>query len=266
MIDKVKIARSFSRSAITYDTADYFQRDIGMQLLDLLPENISTVNDINSTCVDLGCGTGSFHRDLKEKYSNASYLGLDIAEGMLQFSREKMLNKQQKADALLCADAEKLPLKNKSIDIVFSNMALQWCESLPILFSEIDRVLKPKGIMAFTTLGPNTLIELKKSWAKVDNLTHVNQFCDVELWKQAIDKNGFNVEHHFVQQPVLQYASIKQLLRELKLIGAHNVNDGQRQTLTGRRRLENLLSAYNDFYTEGFYPATYEVYFWLLKK
>ncbi len=266
MIDKVKIARSFSRSAMTYDTADYFQRDIGLQLLNLLPEDTNLPVDINFSCVDLGCGTGSFHSDLSEKYSHASYLGLDIAEGMLQFSREKMLLKQAKPDTLLCADAEQLPLKNESVDVVFSNMALQWCENLPVLFSEIDRVLKPNGIMAFTTLGPNTLIELKKSWAKVDNLIHVNRFCGVDLWRQAIDENSFTVEDHFVRQPILQYTSIKQLLRELKLIGAHNVNDGQRQTLTGRRRLEGLLAAYNDFYVDGYYPATYEVYFWLLRK
>ncbi len=262
-MDKIKIAHSFSRAAASYDSAAYFQRDIGLQLLSMLSKYSAEQNASN--CLDLGCGTGFFRQRLMSLYSNADYIGIDIAEGMLSF-----LKKTSEADAhnnvLICSDAESLPIKQQSIDVAFSNMALQWCENLPQLFSEFNRILKPGGIVGLTTLGPSTLIELKKSWSVVDDRVHVNQFLALESWCDAANSNGLVVEKKCVDFPVLQFDSVRQLLKELKLIGAHNVNKGRPQGLHSKAYINALYKAYESFKEGGLFPATYEVYFLILRK
>lgn len=268
MIDKVKVARSFSRSAATYDQVAYFQRDVGLVLLRLLSKCINPASDLTKTkesenyCIDIGCGTGFFKDRLEALLPEINYIGLDLAEGMLRHLRAASYSG---LPGLLCADAEKMPLADNSAAYLFSNMALQWCEDLPGLFAEMHRVLMPGGVFALTTLGPKTLYELKQAWAKVDDLVHVNHFLPFEQWQRAIEQNQFTVESQLKKETVLQYSSVKTLLQELKLLGAHNLNEGQRQSLTGPKRLQSLLNSYQREQS-GLYSATYDVYYWVLKK
>lgn len=271
MIDKAKVARSFSRSASNYDSVAYFQRDTGEHLMDCL-QQVGVVTP-GGLCVDLGCGTGHFRAALTDYVDSGSlgadYVAIDIAEGMLQFCRQQLGNSGESSQAnpyWLCADAEALPLAADSTSLMFSNLAVQWCEQLPQLLAEAQRVLVPGGIFAFTTLGPQTLNELRQAWATVDQLTHVNDFMQAGQWWRAITASGFMVEQFHYRPVVLRYRQVTQLLRELKTLGAHNINEGQRQTLTGRRRLQQCLQAYEAFAHNGVYPATYEVYSWVLRK
>jgi malonyl-CoA O-methyltransferase len=280
-LDKVKIARSFSRAASSYDSAAYFQRDMGLELLSMLPKTLNKGE--NDCCLDLGCGTGFFHRHLISQYKDISYVGVDIAEGMLNFFQQTLndnfpsvdvnadlsdeaSNNRRLNDFLICTDAENLSMKNEAVDIIFSNMAVQWSENLPVLFTELNRILKPGGIIGLTTLGPQTLIELKQSWERVDKHVHVNHFFPLERWADAIHQSGLKIEVQRVLHPKLQFDSVRQLLKELKLIGAHNVNKGQPQGLLGKKYLNAMYSAYAAFSVNGFFPASYEVYFFVIKK
>ena len=259
-MNKSKVARSFSRSATTYDGAAHFQREVGQQLLSLLPAPASPLE--KGICMDLGCGTGHFSQALGQRFPHYQYIGVDLAEGMLHFAQ----GQQPNIDQWVCADAEALPFGRHSIDRIFSNMALQWCQHLPLLFKELYRILSPCGIMAFSTLGPDTLRELKLAWAQVDNLVHVNTFAPQAQWRSAILDSGLSIVSEQQQRQVLRYHRVQDLLKELKQLGAHNINDGQRQTLTGRQRLKQFFNAYQDFKTQGYYPATYDSYFYLVKK
>jgi malonyl-CoA O-methyltransferase len=277
-LDKEKIARSFSRAANSYDSAAYFQRDMGLELVSMLPvgKDISA----NFCCLDLGCGTGFFHRHLTSLYGGIDYLGIDIAEGMLQFFKNSLNDKRsshhvsasinpsrenRSNNFLLCADAENLSIKNDAVDIIFSNMVVQWSENLPALFAELKRILKPGGIIGLTTLGPKTLMELKQSWQQVDGHVHVNNFFPLEWWVKAIVDSGLTIEAQSVLMPQLQFDSVRQLLKELKLIGAHNVNKGQPQGLLGKKYLSELYLAYEAFKINNYFPASYEVYFFVIK-
>jgi malonyl-CoA O-methyltransferase len=280
-LDKVKIARSFSRAASSYDSAAYFQRDMGLELLSMLPKTLNKGE--NNYCLDLGCGTGFFYQHLISQYKDINYVGVDIAEGMLNFFQQTLSesfsdvdvnadlsdeasNNRRLNDFLICTDAENLSMKNETIDIVFSNMAVQWSENLPVLFTELNRILKPGGIIGLTTLGPQTLIELKQSWEKVDKHVHVNHFFPLERWADVIHQSGLKIQVKRVLHPKLQFDSVRQLLKELKLIGAHNVNKGQPQGLFGKKYLNAMYSAYEAFNINGFFPASYEVYFFVIKK
>ena len=261
-IDKLKIARSFSRAAAKYDSAAYLQREIGQALLSKLQAQTiqSKLHDIGNL-VDLGCGTGHFADHLKSVYPQATYVGLDIAEGMLDYANNRHLLLHW-----LCADAEQLPFDDSTIDCFFSNLTLQWCKDLVAVFSELMRSLKPGGQLCFSTLGPKTLWELRAAWRQVDYFIHVNEFYPADYWASAIEAAGFQVQTHSTALKMLQYDRVSQLTRELKTLGAHNMNGGQRQNLSGRRQIQQLHQAYELFRKQSKLPATYEVYYWLLHK
>lgn len=273
-LDKKQIARSFSRAASTYDGVAELQRQVGEQLMQqLLPQASRASADV---VVDLGCGTGFFAGHLRNAYPDCTLLGVDLAEGMVSYAAA-----HHSADLWLCGDAENLPLADQSVDVIFSSLALQWCEDNPRLFAEIARVLKPGGQCFFSTLGPNTLGELRAAWNQVDSYVHVNRFVEQAIIQRAINEAGFfmvpespSAEYSasspagWVEQTVvLEYEQLGQLTRELKALGAHNVNSGRQAGLTGKQRIRQLIAAYEQYRNEaGKLPASYQVWYGLLQK
>ena len=255
-LDKKRVAQSFSRAAASYDSVAGLQRDLGGQLLQKLPVHIQP-----QRVLDLGSGTGFFTAKLAAQFPQAQIIGLDIAQGMLEFSR-----KQQPQRDWLCADAEQLPLATNAIDLIFSSLAVQWCNNLPKLMAEIARVLTPGGTLALATLGPRTLHELKTAWQQVDNFVHVNQFAPLADVVTAADAAGLEFSLREVAEPVLYYDKLNELTRELKSLGAHNVNAGQSQGLTGRARIQQFKAAYECLRCDAGLPATYEVFYLLAHK
>ncbi|ARN74228.1 malonyl-ACP O-methyltransferase BioC [Oceanicoccus sagamiensis] len=256
-LDKQQVARSFSRAATTYDSVADLQRRIGNRLTDFLPAIAAQV------VVDLGCGTGYFARPLQTAYPDGQIIGLDLAEGMVNHAA-----KHQSGCQWLCGDAENLPLADNSVDIIFSSLAIQWCEDNTALFAEVFRVLKPAGRFVFATLGPNTLHELRSAWEEVDNFVHVNRFVERDIIDQAISDAGFSAACLAVEENiVLEYDTLKQLTKELKALGAHNVNSGRQTGLTGKQRIRGLIAAYDQQRNaQGVLPATYQTWYGVLEK
>jgi malonyl-CoA O-methyltransferase len=250
-LDKQRVADSFSRAAKSYDSVARLQRQVGTKLLGLISPQLQL-----SQVVDLGCGTGYFTTQLADKYASAEVTGVDFAQGMLMFARSE----HPLAATWLCGDAEVLPLANNSVELIFSNLALQWCEQLPQLAQEIARVLKPGGQLAFSSLGDTTLCELKQSWAEVDDYVHVNHFSEAGDWQSAFSDSGLNFQHFGIDYCELNYCDLRHLMNELKGLGAHNVNAGQKRSLTGREQIRTLIQAYEKFRNpKGQLPATWEV-------
>jgi malonyl-CoA O-methyltransferase len=166
------------------------------------------------------------------------------------------------ADGWLCADAEDLPLADNSVNQIFSSLALQWCENLPAVYAEIERALKPGGTAVIATLGPDTLHELRESWRRVDRYVHVNQFASQLEILFAIKNAGLDVNEWQEVREVMEYERLSDLTRELKNIGAHNVNSGRPDGLTSRERIRALTTAYELFREpNGRLPATYQVWY-----
>lgn len=252
LLDKKQVAHSFSRAAATYDSVADLQRTVG----DALLKKINHRQDVQ-VVMDLGCGTGHFTPQLQVQFSQALVVGVDLAEGMLRFAREQHANQ----DNWLCSDAEQLPLADQSVDIIYSNFALQWCANLPRLFAELGRILKPGGELIFTTLGPATLHELKSAWQQVDNRVHVNQFHEREVLLHDLTQQGFT-QIEFEHKPaVMQFESLSDLTRSLKALGAQNVNRGRATGLTGRKTIQAFKQAYENFRRDNLLPATYDVFY-----
>jgi malonyl-CoA O-methyltransferase len=235
-LDKNKIKRSFASAVNSYDAAAALQRHVGDVLLEKFPP-ISCSGPI----LDLGCGTGYLTRRIAAGMPATEILALDIALPMLITSRQK---NGFTAIKYVCADAEKLPVLPRSCRQIYSNLALQWCQNLPAVFSDCWRILKEDGQLVFTTFGPATLQELKAAWATIDDYPHVNEFYAVQAIRDFLRQAGFNamtVESGVYQ---LSYPSVMALMQELKQLGAHNVNLGRTRNITTRKQLQRMIANY----------------------
>ncbi|MGJ8686069.1 MAG: malonyl-ACP O-methyltransferase BioC [Spongiibacteraceae bacterium] len=254
-VSKRDVARSFSRAAQSYDGVAELQRRVVDHALQYLGSNAAVV-------VDIGCGTGYAMPALHQRFPNAFLSGVDLAEGMLQYAAQ-----QRPANSWVCGDAENLPLADDSVGQIFSSLAIQWCENNAALFAEIERVLVPGGRAVVATLGPETLYELRDAWRQVDDYVHVNNFVDEAALKNAITQSGLRLQSWQQCSEVLQYSRLSGLTRELKDLGAHNVNEGRPGGLSGRQRIQALTHAYETFRNEqGLLPASYQVWYMVLEK
>ena len=157
---------------------------------------------------------------------------MDIALGMLQQTRlqrpwlqswsQKILGKPQQ---LICADIENLPFANNSMCLVWSNLALQWCNDLDAAFNEVARVLQPESLFVFSTFGPDTLKELRA--ATSNGHTHVSRFIDMHDIGDALIRAGFSTPVLDVEHYTLTYDDAKSVMKDLKNIGAHNATQGR---------------------------------------
>lgn len=260
--NKDLVARSFGRAAAHYDDVAVLQRQTGDELLDRL----SLVTLQPKRVLDLGVGTGRNLSLLGQYYPKAELLAVDIAPAMLVHARnsfsqtqglKRWLPKAQKP-MYLAGDAEHLPLADNSVDLVFANLALQWCDPR-MSFAEIQRVLRPDGLLMFTTLGPDTLHELRQAWAQVDDYPHVNMFYDMHDVGEAMMEAGLAEAVLDTDRYTLTYETSMALMKDLKVLGARNVNTGRRKGLTGKQALKKVADAYELFRDGGVLPATYEV-------
>ena len=159
---------------------------------------------------------------------------------------------------LACADAERLPLAAGSLDLVFSNLALQWCRPEAV-FSEAARVLRPGGLLIFSTFGPDTLKELRGAFAAADGHAHVNTFIDMHDLGDALVHAGFADPVMDMEMITLEYACVEAVARDLKAIGARNSLPGRPRGLSGRGRWRQVIAAYEKDRRNGVLPASYEV-------
>ncbi len=255
---KKEVADSFSRAAGLYDSVAKLQRDVGAQLLTSLDQ----FQLVPTTVLDLGCGTGHFYADLRRRYPDARYLGLDLAQGMVEFARDRAAG----AGDWLVGDAEALPLAANSVDLVFSSLTVQWCYRPEHLFAELSRVLRPGGCCVFTSLGPDTLCELRAAWAAVDSHQHVNTFLppsDLATAARQLPGIQLALDNGLFR---MEYQRVRDLLAELKTLGAHNMNRDRPAGLTSRRAMAGMLQAYETWREDGVLPATYDVIFGVLEK
>ena len=265
--DKRKMRQAFEQAAGTYDAAAVIQREISQRLL----ERLNYINLEPTRVLDVGAGTGISHTGLIRHYPAAKIFALDIARPMLLQARKKQgwWQRLRQPVKLITGDAESLPLADASVDLLFSNLALQWCLDLEQTFKEFKRVLKPGGLLMFTTFGPDTLKELRSCWSEVDGYTHVNNFIDMHDIGDALVRTAFAEPVMDMELLTMTYSDVPSLMRDLKSIGAHNVTQGRSRKLTGKGRLQRVISAYEQFRSEGVLPASYEVVYghaWIPEK
>jgi malonyl-CoA O-methyltransferase len=252
-LDRVRLRAAFERASAGYEAAASLQARIAAELL----ERLEPFRFAPGVVLDLGCGTGRLTRELKRRYPHACVIALDLAPGMLREARRHQW--PWRRFERVCGDALRLPLQPGSVDLIFSNLMLQWCEPLSAALAEVRRALKPGGFFAFSTFGPDTLHELRSAWAHADGYNHVNHFSDMHEVGDALLHTGLTEPVLDVDHFEVDYPDVLTLMRDLKAIGAHNVTEGRSRTLAGRSRLARVQQAYESFRRGERLPATYEV-------
>jgi malonyl-CoA O-methyltransferase len=245
---------AFDRAAARYEQAAALQREVAGRLV----ERLELIRIQPRLVAEVGCGTGYGVRALAARYRGASVYGVDIALGMVTEARRRaprLFSRQHFA----CADAERLGLRTDCFELVFSNLTLQWCQNLTTALQELERICAPGGLVLFSTLGPDTLRELRDSWARVDGFSHVNTFQDMHVVGDALVAAGFRDVVMDVDRVTRHYPDVLSLMRDLKALGAHNVTTARPPGLTGRRRLAAVRANYESFRSAGGLPASYEV-------
>lgn len=233
------------------------QREIADRLIDKLDFIKLEPNII----LEIGSGTGYCTKLLKKLYPSSHVIALDIADLMLQATKNKMnfFQKLKKQISFTCADAACLPFQESSVDFIFSNLTLQWCPDLKQVFNEFYRVLKPNGLLMYSSFGPDSLNELRAAWSEVDNFSHVNQFVDMHDMGDEMLAAQLADPVLDMEMLTLTYKNIFDLMRDLKSVGAHNINSTRNHGLTGKGQLEKLKQAYEKFRVDGVLPLSYEV-------
>lgn len=270
LFDARQVRRAFSRSAATYDAAAQLQHGVEARLLESLDylDDPALKRAPPQRVLDLGCGTGRASTAMQKRWPKAQVVSLDLALPMLQQARAVakrplsaanwLANPFARAPSQVCANALALPLAESSVDVLFSNLCVQWVDDLDALFAGFRRVLKPHGLLLVSTFGPETLWELREAFAQADDAPHVSPFADIAGFGDAMVRAGFHQPVLDREEETTHYPDLRALMRELRAIGATNALASRRHTLTGRARFAAASAAYETHRGARGLPATWE--------
>jgi malonyl-CoA O-methyltransferase len=254
VIDKDKVAASFGKAANDYTEHAVLQKIVTERLL----ERLQLVSIVPKVIVDVGSGTGAAARQLKKIYRGAEVIQVDLSFEMLCRARSldsRFFSKQH----FVCGDVENFSLAKNVTELVFSSLMLQWCSDLDRAFTQIKSTLKRQGLFLFATLGPDTLKELRSSWAAADDGVHVNTFIDMHDVGDALVRAGFVEPVMDVENITMTYEDCFSLMKDIKALGANNADTERRKGLTGKSEMRNMVASYESFRVEGRLPASYEI-------
>jgi malonyl-CoA O-methyltransferase len=259
-VDQRQVARRFARAADTYERGDFFAREIDRRM----QERLDYVNLKPGRIVDLGCSRGGSFAGLGARYPEAELLGLDLAPAMLRIQAARPSGWQRwlglgkrNGPLRLAADATQLPLAAQSAGLLWSNLLLHWLDDpLPAL-AEAHRVLETDGLLMFSTLGPDTLRELRAAFA--DGYAHTQRFIDMHDFGDMLVGCGFADPVMDMEVITLTYDDVDSLFAELRAAGSSCAMKARRHGLSGRQGWLAARAAYEAMRRDGKLPATFEV-------
>ena len=252
---KKRIRESFNRRADTYDNYAIIQKEVAGRIFDRL----SGIKIQPKSILDLGCGTGSLTQKISALYPDAKIIPLDFSEEMLRICRSKV----NKANPI-CADIENIPINESCFDLIISSLTFHWATDLYSIFLKIHELLKNDGCFLFSSIGPDTLFELRGALSKIDKQERVNRFIDMHHYGDALLKIGFSDPVVDNEKIIVEYRSFSDVLKSLKKIGANTVEKISKKRLS-KNDFKTAQDAYNIDENSN-YPVTYEVLYGLAWK
>lgn len=256
LLDRKTIISAFNKAAGGYDANAAIQREIADRLFDRL----EWVRLEPQVIVDVGARTGYTTQGLRQRYPQAQVIAVDWAENLLRQQDHGVDDKVLR----ICAAPENLPLPAQSADLIIANLTWHWLDDRARCLQEWRRLLKPGGLLLFTTCGPDTLYELRASFAAVDDQAHVHLFLDMHDIGDALMAAQFSDPVMQAEHICFTYSSASGLFRDLRGSGVTNALLSRRRGLTGKHRWQQMLGEYAKFSSaENGWPATVEVIYGL---
>jgi malonyl-CoA O-methyltransferase len=258
-LDKRQVRRAFESAAATYDAAAVLQHEVCARMA----ERLDYIRHRPGVVLDAGSGTGNGLAPLRKRYPAAHIIAFDIALAMLRQARARepwwrALPGLRAPLSQVAGDAERLPFATASLDMIWSNLALQWVNDLPGTLKDMQRALTPGGLLMFSTFGPDTLKELRAAYAGSGH-THVNRFIDMHDIGDMLTGARYADPVVDMEMFTVTYDDVRELMRDLKAIGAHNVTQGRPHALSGKGLLKSVTAGYEPFRRDGKLPASFEV-------
>lgn len=252
-LDSAALRAACNKAAETFDAAAALQAEVRGRLL----ERLDYVRIEPRVIIDLGAATGRASEALAGRYPDATVIAVDFAENMLRQARSRSIGGEPLPVA--CADAGALPLASASVDLIFCSLMLHCCNDLKRVLTECRRVLRPHGLLSLATFGPDTLFEMRAAWSGVDQASHVHRFPDMHNVGDGMLGVGLAEPVLDAEHFTLTYKTVRGIMKDLKAIGAQNATIGRPRGLCGRRRMQQVSDAYEQFRENERLPATFEV-------
>lgn len=229
---KANTLRRFSHAANNYVEHANVQKQAALDLFKLIP---TTQQAKNKLCVDLGAGPLCNTKTLQGMFEQV--IAMDLSLNMLQSS--------DVVAPRICADMDNLPLHNSSVDVIFSNFAVQWSANFERLLHAFYQALKPGGQAYISTVVDGSLNEIKTAFRVLDSHSHINHFNSEDNINQSVKKSGFKLNSAKTVIYSDQFASPLQAIRSIKAIGATTQNQAtQRPGLLTKQALQRVCNAY----------------------
>jgi len=260
-LDKRRIRTNFARAANRYEMAAVLSREVCSRML----ERLDLVRLDPAHVLDAGSGTGLAARSLAQRYPHAQITRVDLSLPMLQVEQRAASWAGalrgifgRTAGAAVCADFERLPIRNAAMDLVVSNLALHWSSAPELTLAELQRVLRRGGLLMFSTLGPDTLKELATAGADRRGHSPVHRFIDMHDVGDLLLKAVFADPVMDMEYFTLTYPQVEDLFRDLRETGSMSARADAVGLRTPRWRAR-LAQRYEQLRTDGRLPATFEI-------
>jgi malonyl-CoA O-methyltransferase len=260
-LDRKLLIRRFGRAAAAYDSVAVLAREVARRM----DERLDYIRITPQRILDLGCGTGADFAPLHKRFPEALRVGADFSLPMLARAQgergliERIFGTGRRRTTIVaCADAVALPFARASMSLVWSNLMLNWLsDPLPAL-REINRVLEVDGMLMFSSLGPDTLKELRGSLPDASG-ERVHRFIDMHDIGDALVKAGFSDPVMDMEMLTITYDDVDALLRDLQQSGSANASAARPRGLSGKSGWAAARTRLAALQRDGRLPATFEV-------
>jgi NADH dehydrogenase [ubiquinone] 1 alpha subcomplex assembly factor 5 len=226
---------------------------VGAEIASRLTERLEDLKRDFHHILDLGAGTGLVADKIKESNPKSNIYALDFSEKLLQQSQH--IN--------VIANAEgALPYADETFDLVISNMLLPFINDIPKVLHIAGKSLKKDGLFLASTLGLESFKEFRESFQQAGlGDGHVFPLPDVKSVGAALQRLGYALPVVDRDIITISYPNLSSIYKELKNLGARNINLKRSKALTGKNKWRKMEHYYQEHFSleDGSLQLTLEV-------